>query len=749
MPSISALPTELVVIVLDGLDRLSDVAALARINRRLYDVVNPILYKRAVSRDFPYPLEWAAHYGVVGTLIKALDSGADPNFEFQQCTSTGDWEAQLSGESQLHPGWDAASVSDSSSTLLAGSNGTSHGVQSTDDEDETMTDYSDGTSDYTEHEPTYYSPPHGDGDVFQHHHPMPSRGIYGSKLGRRYTALHLAARAGHVDVINVLLDRGARSHVVAKEFCLCWRELGILNSMEGADPEYEPSPGWTPLHVAICHSQEHAAIKLLDRGAPLQMELPPPWENSGFEENPASALHHAAAKGLNVVIHFLLSARLVSDIDVRDNKTLTPFYYAYAYRRWDSTVPLLLKLGANINIDVDIFLPYSTITPLGEACRIGCYEEADRLIELGADVNRGYIATNVGNGLAPLHMCAMPPAKGARSHMLWDNSLFVKERYDLQPELRGVDYESQVELGLARMATIEKLVARGAALEMRDCPGNTPLIAAVQNLNVPAIKALLKAGADIHVTDSLGRNVLMQAIDGPQVPMPSAPWIDVKVLARVFRELLNNGARINHQDNQGNTLLHVVCKCTTKRASPELQRTILRLVLDIPGAAAIINFREHRDHLTPLMVAFMERNLMCCDVLVRRGAWGWELPDDQKKQDLTKMVNSCWNCSYSGWNLDPKTRGETADLDFLLDLDVDGHLANDKRVGAHILIDGKVPPYKPSPFDPHRPTTSSAQRLYDRRVLLAGKEVEDVDVLGTPKASTTRDWCASQARYHC
>ncbi|KAK3399709.1 ankyrin repeat-containing domain protein [Sordaria brevicollis] len=679
MPSISALPTELVVIILEDLDCLTDVAALAQINKRLYDIVNPILYKRAVSREFPYPLEWAAHHGVVGTLLKALDSGADPNFEFQQCTLTSVWESQLSGKRELHPGWDAASVSDSSSTLLAGSNGTG-GVQSgTDDEDETMTDWSDGSSEFTDHEePTTH------GGNIQQPHPMPGRKFHDSAFGRRYTALHLAARAGHVDVINILLDRGARSHVVAKEFCLCWREVGILNAMENTDPDYQPSPGWTPLHVAICHSQEHAAIKLLDRGAPLQMELPPPWENSGFLENPATAIHHAAAKGLTAVIRYLVDARLLSDIDVRDNKTLTPFYYAYAYRRWDSTVPLLLRLGANINVDIDMFLPYSTITPLGEACRTGCYEEADMLISFGADVNRGYIAQSVNKGLTPLHMCAMPPAKGLRDHMLWDDNLFQEHRQRFHVKVPAEEYESQVQFGQACTATIEKLVARGAALEMKDCPGNTPLMAAVQNLNMPAIKALLKAGANNHVTDSLGRNLLMQAIDGPQGPSQSAPAIDVKLLARVFRELLHHGASITHYDNQGNTLLHVVCGSTRFSTKSRLQRATLRLVLDmIPGAASILHVRETRGNLTPLMVAFMEGNLGCCDVLVRRGAWYNSRPPThlqvlpyevaQKKSDLRTMFNSLPVYKAPTF-LDRPEETTCPQLDFLRDLDVDGYL---------------------------------------------------------------------------
>lgn len=740
MPSILALPTELVIFVLDNLDRLRDLAALARINRRLYDVVNPILYKRAVSRDFPYPLEWAAHNGVIGTLLKVLDSGADPNHEFHQCTSSREWRKALTQRGQLHPGWDTASLCDSRSTLLAGSNGSSYGVQNMAyDDDESMSDFTDDGDNYTNHEPMFYSPTlDGDGRSVGRNDDSDGSGRWAqTKFGRRYTALHLAARAGHIGAISTLLKRGARMDVVAKQFCSCWREYGILTSMEGtASIDGLYIPGWTPLHVAICHGNEQAAIKLLASGAPVSMELFPPWENSGFLEYPATALHHAAAMGLVHVIRYLVDVGLQADIDVRDNKTLTPFYYAYAYRRWDSTVPLLLDLGANINVDIDIFLPYSTITPLGEACRVGNYEDADRLIELGADVNRGYIATNIGNGLTPLHMCAMPPAKGRRFAMLsagGDNN--VEEL-----ETREQEYARAVKHGLDRMQTIEKLVAHGAALETRDCPGDTPLIAAVQHFNVPAIKALIKAGADIHATNSRGRNVLMQAIDGPPLPISSmSPRVNIGTLSRVLRELLNNGARIDHRDNQGNNLLHVVCKCSQERLTPDLQCDILRLVLNIPGAAALMQAREDsHESLTPLMVAFTEGRLLCCDVLVRRGCWGDNNNNPQRKEDLAWMANRCY------------LRNNNPDqhlMHFLLDLDVDGYLATDPQFAAYILHDlerGWVRHSGDDLFDPQRPVTFLGERLYNRSILLRGPDELDEDVLGKPREDV-KAWCTSES----
>ncbi|KAK1779819.1 ankyrin repeat-containing domain protein [Copromyces sp. CBS 386.78] len=715
MPSISALPTELVVLVINDLHRLTDLAALARTNKRFYDVVNPVLYKRAVSENFPYPLEWAAHNGVVGTLIKALDSGADPNYEFQQSRKTNEWEKALAGKSQLHPGWDAASVSDSSSTLPAGSNGSSHRVRfaSPGDEDASMSGSSDDS----------------DGDTDD----SLADAYYQAKFARRYTALHLAARAGHVQAISTLLERGARIDVVSRNLCSCGREHGILNPLEGPFLGFN-NPGWTPLHVAICHFKEEAALQLLASGAPIQMELNPPWERSGYHENPATALHHAAGKGLVRIIRYLVDTGLQSDMNVRDNQTLTPFYYAYADGRWES-LPLLLLLGANINVDVDIYLPYSTITPLGEACLLGNYASALWLIGLGADVNRGYISTDVGKGLTPLHLCAVRPGTGRSPHAVTvARSPFIE------------DYTREVEQALVRVRMIKKLVSCGAALEATDCSDNTPLMAAVKNLYLPAVRALIQAGANVHATNSLGRNVLMQAIDGPPMPLPvpSSQDIDVGPLTRVLRELLNNGAKIDHRDKQGNTILHIVCEGPYRVADQGVQLDVLRLVLDIPGAPALMHVRNTPESLTPLMVAFMEDRYRCCDVLVRRGCWA-NLDDTKRKEDLTLMANHCYKLvtiedSYARLLLQQR-------CDYLLDLDIDGHLSRDPKFCGYILFHSErgIQPSSLNLFDPQRPTTAAGSRLYDHSMLLRGPEEVDADVFGTP-LENMKGWCAPKER---
>lgn len=75
------------------LSPLRSVAALALANRRLSAIVSPILYDAGVKKFGHLPLAWAAKKGSISTLQKALDAGADPNWEFRYSPRYDDWVA--------------------------------------------------------------------------------------------------------------------------------------------------------------------------------------------------------------------------------------------------------------------------------------------------------------------------------------------------------------------------------------------------------------------------------------------------------------------------------------------------------------------------------------------------------------------------------------------------------------------------------------------------------------------------------
>ncbi|KAK5652870.1 hypothetical protein OQA88_9536 [Cercophora sp. LCS_1] len=644
MASLSSLPPELIGFVIGHLDRLRDLSSLARADRRLYNIVDSALYKRIVVAGDAWPLAWAAHCGIAGTLRKVLDAGISPDYDFVDSLPIEDWRRVNATAKQAQaPSEDAHTLCNTEDTEP-----TTKGSPETDASDHAATVTT--TQPSSNSNPDFWHDWDRDSDVSMedsislqsdalsipadHAHGSVVEVPAGRVIVRSYNALHLAAQSGHNNIIEILLEYGASLTKSCIHICECAPLYGLLNAAEA--PEPDPHTPWTALHIAICHSRPETAMLLLRRGASHLMEADD-VDNSG---QCATALHHAAAVGLSDLVRYLVDNKIQPDVDVRDGKTLTPFYHAYAERRWDSTVPLLLTLGAEINVDTKLFLPYATITPLGEACRLGHFDAVDRLLDLGANANHGFIATQTGGGLSPLHMCCMPSAMPAHRETS-PKALFSKAATDE-----------------ARMRTIHKLVSKGALINDRDCGGDTPLIAAAQYHNNPALQAVITAGANIHDRNAGERNALMQSVLGPRNPV-GAIQRSPEVLARTIRVLISGGARLDETDGEENTLLHLIFKGTTTLHST--QNSTLRVLLAVPGANDLCRVKN-RDGQTPLQVAFRARNLGACDILVRRGCLGKGL----LKDDLVAMFADALT-----------SPGDQDTIDYVLDLDLDGVLASD------------------------------------------------------------------------
>lgn len=497
-----SLPLELLVFVIEDLDRVEDMAALALTNRRLYGAANPLLYQRAAQCRDARPLAWAANRGLVSTLKMALGAGIDPNFEFVERVPAEEWE-RVSAQARA----DAAAPRPKQPWAMWDFQGRGRGDKArwTREETAVPADHGDHNDDGDAGHDHAGTPatistaapsPHpqlgsdldsvvSSEDDLSHRsdatpatEPSPTPTPPDTVL-RRYHALHLAARGGHNEAVSLLLRHGADVNAASERFCACTPLYGLLNALENPDPAAD-RPTWLPLHAAICHSHTSTAQLLLAHGASPFMEASTPEDDDDrCNYTGSTALHHAAAMGLTTLVaHILDTPALHIAINTQDPNTLTPFYHAYAHRRWASTIPLLLARGADMECETKMYIPYTAITPLGEACRLGDFDAADRLIDLGADVTNGFIALTSGGCLTPLHMCCMRSAQPAG-----------------EPPDKGADDEAR---GRARMRTMEKLLAGGAKLHARDCFGSTPLMAAVQACNTFALEALSIAGADVE-----------------------------------------------------------------------------------------------------------------------------------------------------------------------------------------------------------------------------------------------------------
>jgi hypothetical protein len=112
--------------------------------------------------------------------------------------------------------------------------------------------------------------------------------------GFRVNPIHVAAYAGHADILSLLLERGT-------------------------DLEGRGNMNQTPLHLASCSGKPEAVRCLLDHGADVNAR----------EEDDWTPLHWAVRYKNNIQVVRLLLER-GADVNARDNNGNTPFWHTDA-----------------------------------------------------------------------------------------------------------------------------------------------------------------------------------------------------------------------------------------------------------------------------------------------------------------------------------------------------------------------------------------------------------------------------------
>ncbi|CAJ0572380.1 unnamed protein product, partial [Mesorhabditis spiculigera] len=200
-----------------------------------------------------------------------------------------------------------------------------------------------------------------------------------------------AARHGHADIVNLLASEGAdvNSANLAGETPLHvasrYVQMDVVQALlsRGADQYLQDQQGETPLHIASWHGYALLLTILCAYGPPLNVR----------NKDDETALHCAAARGHLECVTSLLDAG--APVDIVDQTNQTPLHLALRRSHVDIAL-LLITRGCNINERDE-----AGDTPLHLAARAGLLSVVQTLCHCGVDVD---VANH--SSLTPLHIAA-------------------------------------------------------------------------------------------------------------------------------------------------------------------------------------------------------------------------------------------------------------------------------------------------------------------------------------------------------
>ncbi|OGF64548.1 MAG: hypothetical protein A2Y62_06930 [Candidatus Fischerbacteria bacterium RBG_13_37_8] len=303
------------------------------------------------------------------------------------------------------------------------------------------------------------------------------------------TYLILAVRMGNKEIVKVLVDAGA--DVNAKDMlgytALGWavdnNVLDIVKILIGAGASAQGKGGnsqQSAILSAACNGRVSLFRDLLNTG----VDLSKAGDARGF-----TPIVCAARNGNLEIVNMIIEKKAEIDIRNMDGRA------ALAESSKPEITRALLKAGANIELK-----DYTGATPLLYAAWKRSDEVLKELIDAGAEVN---VKDNRGR----------TPVMGAVIDGKLDNlQLLIKHG----AKVNEVDNDGWTALLIAakegmkynRDKMAEELLKAGADISVSNEKGRTPLIYAAAANSVPMVELFIKAGSDINAKDADGYTAL-------------------------------------------------------------------------------------------------------------------------------------------------------------------------------------------------------------------------------------------------
>lgn len=269
------------------------------------------------------------------------------------------------------------------------------------------------------------------------------------------------------------------------------------------------------------------------------------------EADGTTALHWAVREGDQDMVDRLIKAG--ANVKAANRYGVTPIYLACV----NGSAPMIAKLlsaGADAN----------SATPEGETAlmtiaRTGNAEAAKVLLDHGADVNAKEDWRQQTPLMWAVAECHPEVAQELISHGADVNAKQVEWHWDRQvtkePREKWMPLGGLTPLHFAArqgcLAGVDVLVKAGAQMNVTNPNGFSPLLLAIINAHYDVAAYLVDHNADPNVVDETGRTPLYAAVDMHTLPESNLPWpsgVNNKLTSLdVIKDLLAHGANANAQ----------------------------------------------------------------------------------------------------------------------------------------------------------------------------------------------------------